>query len=522
MAVRGGIDLGTTYSSISWYDRYNNRVDTIDLECADGAKIVRSVVYYPGPGEAPVIGETAWNAKKQFVERVIAGIKRSMGSGYRTHPIDGVEYTPPQISAEILKVLAHDAEVFLGEQVRDVVVTVPAYFGDNERAATEEAGKLAGLNMLATLPEPHAAALAFAIDKVATIADKHLLVYDLGGGTFDVTLIHAKSEPSAANGIGLSIDTLCKDGNASLGGLDWDRALAEIVAEKAMQSFGVDVWQDPKNEATLLDNCEKAKRHLSKTNSVSVVADLANHAVEVSRSEFEARTSPLLLQTEMLLDKVLEDAQKQHGVGVAGIDVLLTGGSSKMPMVRQMIQAKIGKPPLQHGNPELLVTIGAAYWAYLLEGGTITKQIPDQAGVPQPTQIAVKPGGITDISAYDVGIEVLRPDSQGKLAPFNLVLLNTGARYGETVDREFRVAEDGVTEVNIVLYKGGSNDIGQCEQLMTFTISGLPSGRRKGAPVKVTLGYDSSGILRGKAVDVMTGREAEIVVDRSKAVSFAA
>jgi molecular chaperone DnaK (HSP70) len=284
----------------------------------------------------------------------------------------------------------------------------------------------------------------------------------------------------------------------------------------------VDVWQDPKNEAGLLDNCEKAKRHLSKTNSVSIVADLANHAVEVSRSEFEARTSPLLLQTEMLLDKVLEDAQKQHSIGITDIDVLLTGGSSKMPMVRQMIQAKIGKPPLQHGNPELLVTIGAAYWAYLLEGGIITRPIPDQNGVPQPTPIVVKPGGITDISAYDVGIEVLRPDNQGRLAPFNLVLLATGARYGETKDREFRVAEDGVTEVHIVLYKGDSTDISQCEQLMTFTISGLPSGRPKGAPVKVTLGYDSSGILRGKAVDVLTGREVEIVVDRTKAASFAA
>ncbi|HEX3990748.1 MAG TPA: Hsp70 family protein, partial [Acetobacteraceae bacterium] len=191
MPVRCGIDLGTTYSSISWFDPYNNRVDTIDLETADGAKVIRSVVYYPGQGDPVVVGETAWNARQQFPERVVVGIKRSMGMGYRTAAIDGVEYTPPQVSAEILKVLARDAQAYLGEEVKDVVITVPAYFGDNERAATLEAGQLAGLNVLALLPEPHAAALAFAVDKVADIVDRYLLVYDLGGGTFDVTLIHA-------------------------------------------------------------------------------------------------------------------------------------------------------------------------------------------------------------------------------------------------------------------------------------------------------------------------------------------
>jgi molecular chaperone DnaK len=492
-------------------------VDTIDLESADGLKVMRSVVYYPGPGQAPVVGDTAWNAGRQFPERVVSGIKRSMGTSYVTAAIDGVSYAPQQVSAEILKTLVADAQAFLGEEVKEVMITVPAYFGDNERAATEEAGKLAGLEVLATLPEPHAAALAFAVDNVSQVQDKHLLVYDLGGGTFDVTLIRAHGE-STGNGIGLNIDTLCKDGNASLGGLDWDKVLAEIVAEKAAQQFGIDVRSDPKNEAALMDSCEKAKRQLSRTASVSILADLAGHSVDVTQAEFEERTSSLLLQTEMLLDKVLEDAEKQHGVTRDRIEILLAGGSTRMPMVRRMIEAKLGRPPLQRGNPELLVAIGAAYWAHLFQGAAVTRPVASPSGEIVASPVVVKPGGLTDIATYAVGVEVLRP-AGGQMKSFNSVVVPSGARYGEVFDKEFRVAEDGVTEINIILYKGESDDLALCEPLMTFMISGLPAGRPKGVPVKVSLGYDQSGILRGKAVDIGSGRDVDIVVDRGKAAS---
>ncbi len=374
MPVRCGIDLGTTYSAISWYDGFNNRVDTIDLESADGAKILRSVVYYPGGGHPPVVGDAAWNAARQAPDRVVVGIKRSMGTGFMVGPIDGERYSPPQVSAEILKTLAKDAQAFLGEEVKDVIITVPAYFGDNERAATEEAGKLAGLNVLQILPEPHAAALAYAVEKVADVHDKNLLVYDLGGGTFDVTLIRASAGGSGAD-VNLKIETLCKDGNAALGGLDWDRILAEIVAEKVQQAHGVDVKQDPKNEAVLLDNCEKAKRLLSKVPSVTVMADLAGHQAEVTVDEFEDRTRDLVMQTRLLVEHVLDEAERAHGIKKDQIEILLTGGSSKMPMVRKMIEGVMGRPPRQYGNPELLVTIGAAYRGHLLDG-TVTR--PDR------------------------------------------------------------------------------------------------------------------------------------------------
>jgi molecular chaperone DnaK len=518
MGVRCGIDLGTTYSAISWYDAYNNRVDTIDLESADGAKIIRSVVYYQ-QGGPPVVGETAWNAARQSPERVIVGIKRSMGTGYKTPPIDGSEYTPPQVSAEILRTVAADAQKYTGEEVKDVVVTVPAYFGDNERAATLEAGKLACLNVLELLSEPQAAALAFAVDKVADIIGKYLLVYDLGGGTFDVTLIHPTLDKDAKNALSLKVDTLCKDGNASLGGLDWDRALAEIVAGKAMSAFGVDVRQDAKNEAILLDNCEKAKRHLSRgVGSVSIVADSANHQVDVTVAEFEDSTRDLLLQTQMLLEKVIEDAGKPpHNIPKDQIQVLLTGGSSKMPMVKKMIEGVTGRPPLTHKNPELLVTIGAAYWAHLLQEGA---QVP--VPVPQPgggTVVTPVGAGIVEISSHAVGVEVLRSDGKGGWARFCTAIVPNGADFDKDYKREFRTAEDGMTEIPIVLYKhekGDTDDLSQWQPLMNFTISGLPPGRAAGQLVEVTLRYDRSGVLRGTAVDVATRKACDILVDRSK------
>jgi molecular chaperone DnaK len=173
MAVHCGIDLGTTYSSISWFDSYNNRVDVVDLETADGQKIVRSVVYYPEGGQPPVVGNTAWNASKQFPDRVITGVKRSMGTDYKA-VVDGEEYTPQQVSAEILKAVIRDAQVYLAEEVKDVIITVPAYFGDNERAATEEAGKLAGLNVLGLLPSKKLLTLWIGIFWYMIWAGEHL------------------------------------------------------------------------------------------------------------------------------------------------------------------------------------------------------------------------------------------------------------------------------------------------------------------------------------------------------------
>ena len=515
MSLRCGIDLGTTYSAISWYDSFNNRVETADLESADGGKILRSVVYYPEGGGPPVVGDTAWNAARQFPERVIVGIKRSMGGTYRTPPIDGVEHTPPQVSAEILRALVRDAQVYFGEEVRDVVITVPAYFGDNERAATLEAGEIAGLNVLQLLSEPQAAALALYVEKVADILDKYLLVYDLGGGTFDVTLVHASlvADPGAA--VNLKIDTLCKEGNASRGGLDWDKALADVVVEKVLQEYGIDLRLDTANDYLLHESCEKAKRSLSRTDRVAVAPDAAGHQVEVSAAELEDRTRSLLLETQMLLEQVLEEAERQHGIGRDQVEVLLAGGATRMPMVRRMIEGVLGRPPLQHRNPELLVTVGAAYWAHLLDAGrTVPVVVTGADGQRNVQQVT---GGITDISARPVGVEVLRPDGPGQWARLNSVIVPGGSLFEQEFRKEFRTSGDGMTEIPIVLYEGEAPEVESCRPLMTFTITGLPPGRPSGQPVEVALQYDRHGVLRGKAVDLSTGHACDIVVDRSHA-----
>ncbi len=517
MAVRYGIDLGTTYSAISWYDVINKRVENVDLNTADGDRTIRSVVYYPGPDEEPVVGDTAWNAAKNTPDRVVTAAKRRMGADWRTPEIDGKTYTPTEVSTEILKVLAKDAALDLGEEVKEAVITVPAYFGDNEKAATKEAGEQAGLEVLDLLPEPHAAALAYSVQEAADIQDKYLLVYDLGGGTFDVTLIRATTATDAGNALNLNIETICKDGDKELGGLDWDRALAELVGEKVKHEHDVDVWEDAKNEAILMDNCEKAKRSLTRTNSVAVIADAQNHQVEVRRAEFEDRTRDLLNTTRMHLEHVLDQAEKDHGVARDAIELMLTGGASKMPMVHDMVQDVMGKPPLQYRNPELLVTIGAAYWAHLLDPDAEVEVILEKDdGSKERVPLQVSEGGLTD-TGFAVGIEVYRPDGQGGTtkAVANVIPENT-LLGSDPIEKVFATSEDGQTEIPIVVYEGTSEDPEACHQLMTFTITDLPPNRPRGKQVKVRMGYDASGLIQGEAEDVETARKVNIVIDRSK------
>ena len=546
-----GIDLGTTYSSVSWFDEVNGRVVTIELvNAADGQKIIRSVVYFP-QGGAPVVGETAWNVARAHHDRVVVGIKRSMGTDYKFGPVDGVTFTPQQISAEILKVLVHEAETYLGDKVSDAVITVPAYFGDNERHATAEAGRLAGLNVLGLMAEPHAAALAYVVEKAATFTEKDLLVYDLGGGTFDITLIHAKSlaHRVADTGAGgakefptLEVTTLCKEGNASLGGLDWDRKLAELVAEKTQEQHGVDVKSDPKNEAFLLDSCEKAKRHLGRVTSISVVADVAGHAVEVSRQEFEERTAGLLFQSECLVEQALKDAipvfqdrSRASGSDPDKVDlayvksqvtVMLTGGSSKMPIVKEMLKRITGTDPMQYGNPELLVTIGAAYYAHLLNSGLSAPAVPQPApsaggdGTPQPgpapATAPARSGGVViiDTTATSFGIAALRRASNGGYEEVYAEVLPKNIKYGESRSKDFEKVDDNMAEIEIVLYKSESGDLAGATQVATFKIDGLPPGGRKGEIVRVEMGCDLNGILRGSALDVISGRAVPIEIAR--------
>lgn len=517
--IRCGIDLGTTYSAISWYDEYNRRIVTVDLvTIADGNREVRSVIYFPGPGQEPVVGEVAWNARQMFPERVVVGIKREMGSkDFVFGPVDGTSYSPRELSSVILKALVKEARTFLGDEVLDVVITVPAYFEDNERTATEEAGKLAGLNVLALLSEPQAAALAYCIDKNVDIVGKYVLVYDLGGGTFDVTLVFATTTQGAGNVIDLDMRTLFKQGSVSLGGLDWDRGLAEIVAEKVRADQpNIDLLGNPGTEADLLDKSERAKRALSHSSAHTVVITDPAHPkpfqVQVTRAEFEAHTAHLLDRTRGMIEEAFAAAAagltdqtgQQHKVARDQIDVLLTGGSSKMPMVRQMLEQLASRPPLQYGNPNLLVTMGAAYWAHIVRGGVVT------APGPGHQQIRTK---LEDKTSFSVGVEVW---ANGKLR--NSVLVPLDATIGKDYERQFRKMEDGLEEIAIVLYEcdkdQGAEDPANCRELGVAYITNLPASSKKGESVMVKLRFDSNLIIRGEAVDMTTGNKVDISIDR--------
>ena len=357
-----------------------------------------------------------------------------MGDDYKTAPIDGKEYTPQEVSAEILKALKSDAESYVGEPVKDVVISVPAYFGDRQRQATQEAGALAGLNVLELIPEPHAAALAFAIERAQDVENRNILVYDLGGGTFDITLISTEREELGPAMTGLRITTVGKAGDWHLGGLDWDRALARLVADKAIDQHGIpDPQNDAKSEAWLLKTCEQHKRRLSQLASLSIPADMQGHAVDVTRSEFERATADLVMQTEEWTRHVLEEAERDHGLlserriqemeaqgtpraelEPKKVRLLLCGGATRMPMVRDCVTRLMGEPPLQHKNPDLLVTVGGAYRAYLLGAPAAA---PGTAG---PT-IATKGGAITLLpgggdTGKPIGVEVIEVDNAGSAA----------------------------------------------------------------------------------------------------------
>ena len=528
MSYYCGIDLGTTFSVICYYDEFGRRVETVDLDHADGGAILASAVYYEAGGNV-VVGQTAANVKAQHPERVITGIKRSMGDEYKTAAIDGKQYTPQEVSAEILKVLKEDAEKFLGELIEGVVITVPAYFGDRERMATQEAAELAGLNVMELLPEPHAAALAFAIDRVKDVENRNVLVFDLGGGTFDATLMTTEREEQGPDRTGLRTTTLAKKGNRELGGLDWDRALATIVADKAMDQHGIDdPNHDPKTEAALEIACERAKRDLMQLGSLQVMAD-QTHQVEVTRTEFEENTRDLVQQAEARVMEVLEQAEADHGLltekriqeleeeGQARdelepkkVRLLLAGGSTKMPMIRECVERIMGEPPLHHKNPELLVAYGAAYRAYLLGGG---EDADDKTVETRDGAITILSGG--GDTGKPIGVEVVEVDGGGQVVKQqNVVIIKEGARHSEVFEQEFGTAFEGMTEIPLVFYEGDSADPADCVRLADVTIKGLPPGRPAGRPVKVRLWYDHSGIVRGQAIDVETDTDAEVSIER--------
>ena len=579
-----GIDLGTTFSALSYYDEVEKRVKTLDTEPRHGGStLLRSFVYYePVRGDDGefvkhnvVVGESAYRVRIKDEKRTIEAIKRRIGDEW-AHEIDGVTLTPVTVSADILKEISKKAGAQLGAIDR-TVVTIPAYFGDTERYNTLEAAKQAGLPNPELLEEPAAAALAYGIEVPTTAPHHYLLVYDLGGGTFDVTLTHDRSVQLDDDSWDLKIDTLAKDGIRKLGGLDFDHRLEEHVREKARNELGIEIELPP---TRLQEWVEQLKRDLSELETASIDITQIGDSIEVTRKEFEDATAEKLAETRNQTESVLREAEKALREQIdkeieaaeqdgktredalasyeqalrekAGdspetwkrmlelfpedqrptleaaqaapsevilayprvlIDVLLCGGSTRMPMVSEMLTTVFGHEPVKHDNPDLLVTRGAAYYAHLKADGNVNvggveRRMPEAISSILGTGIGIgvaAPHGMENCivlkkgSKYDQYYETADPPKPGAEAPADLWWLST--------------VEAGQEAVELMFYEGDSSVIEECMHLGTIRMSFPPSSNPK-EPIKLKLKCDTNGIVDGVAVHCSTGTETPIRIER--------
>ncbi len=509
-----GIDLGTTYSAIAHFDEYG-KVDVIPN--SDNERITPSVILFEE--DEVIVGKIAKNQSVSNPENVVQFIKRHMGEPDWVRVINGREYTPEILSAIILKRIVSDAEDQIGESITDVVITCPAYFNDAERKATQDAGKIAGLNVIGILNEPTAAAIAYGMNNL----DKKVkaLVYDLGGGTFDVTILEIE---------GNSIHVLATDGERRLGGKDWDDMLLNFVAEKFIEEHGIDPREDLESYQDLVNKVEEAKKALSKKPKTNIFAQCAGKSskINITVEQFEEMTKPLLDQTETYLDVVL----KKASLGWDDIDVLLmVGGSSRMPMVPRMLKRVTTKDPEKGVNPDECVAVGAAYWAAILlvreaeqlkekvEAGTASQEEQIQAenatgkveeAVPEEVVGMLQGVVVQNVNSHSLGIVTVAQDGKKK----NLIMIREQTPLPAQITKMFGTFMDNQVSVEIKILEGENEDPDDCTEIGTCIISDLPANRPKGSKVAVTYKYGEDGRIEVLAKDHQSGQEAHTEIKR--------
>jgi molecular chaperone DnaK len=480
-ATRGGgqvvgIDLGTTYSAVAKVNAHG--VPGI-IPNREGEKITPSVVYFAG--ESPVVGTMAKRSVQASPLDAVEFVKRSMGDpSWRFETSGGTQYRPEEISALILKRLKIDAERALGGEVTDAVITVPAYFDDAPRRATIDAGTMAGLNVLRILNEPTAAALAYGLD--GSVAGK-VVVYDLGGGTFDVTAL------TIADG---EFRVLATHGDRNLGGFDFDNELMRLLNDRFRAAGGPDLLDDPAWEAALRDRAELAKRTLSSSpaTQVTLSAGTFSTVLPVTRAEFEDLCSALLSRTRDSVEQVVEEA----GLTWPQVDrILLAGGSTRMPMVRQMLHQASGQQPDWSHNPDELVALGAAIQAHALE-----QEDAPTAGMrvsaPLPT--------IRDVTSHGLGQLVRVGPGKGKIE--NRIIIPRNTPIPADYSKIFRTRVEHQSQLEASITQGDDEDVQLIEVISEeeFPIPPYP----KGAEFRTTLRYDADQVIHVDVTDVTTGR----------------
>lgn len=479
-----GIDLGTTNSAVACI--YRGRPEIIPSP--RGRRITPSVVLIDLKGNV-IVGEDARAALIAMPDRTVAAVKRKMGSAERI-PIGGRELLPQEISALILKELKSYVDARFGEGEKEAVITVPAYFTDEQRRATKQAGELAGFVVERIINEPTAAALAFGLAHLEE--DRHILVYDLGGGTFDVSVVEMMS------GI---LEVKASTGNSHLGGEDFDWRIVDWLAEQVMAEHGTDPRGDVRAKALLKEEAEKIKMRLSEEESVQVTLPLVtikdNRPVGISteftRRQFIALIDDLLLETMECVRRVLEDAGlKARDIG----EILLVGGSTRIPRVRELIREFFGKEPRTDVHPDEAVALGAAVQAGL-KSGALSK-----SGLI-----------VTDVAPFSMGIAVLKEWRGMAMKPGGFhVIIPRNTTIPVTRTDKFYTAADGQTAASIEIYQGESEWVKNNHRLGEFLLEGIPPNRAGAEVIEVTYRYNLNGILEVTARCVSTGKEMSVTV----------
>jgi len=481
MAKVVGIDLGTTNSVVAVMEGGEPLV----IPNAEGSRLTPSVVAFTKTGER-LVGQLA---KRQAVvnpDRTIASIKRKMGTNERV-AIDTKQYTPQEISAMVLGKLKADAEKYLGEPVRQAVITVPAYFNDSQRQATKDAGTIAGLEVLRIINEPTAASLAYGLDKKTS---ETILVFDLGGGTFDVSVLEV------GDGV---FEVKATSGDTHLGGDDYDRRVVDWIAEEFAREEGIDLRKDKQALQRLLEAAEKAKIELSgvvqtEINLPFITADQTGpkHLIKpITRAKFEELTDDLTQRCVGPFKRALSDAK----LSPAGIDeVVLVGGSTRMPVIQQLVRTLTGKDPHQGVNPDEVVAVGAAIQAGVLMGD-------------------VKDVVLLDVTPLSLGIETL--------GGVNTVLIGRNTTIPTAKSEVFSTAEDNQTAVDVHVTQGERPMARDNMTLARFRLEGIPPAPRGLPQVEVTFDIDANGIINVRAKDLGTGREQQVKVTASTNLSQA-